>query len=69
MSTKIDELFIEINSDSKNACDSIDRLVASLSKLKNAGKTTTVINNLKKLNTELDKIGKNKKATNKLIFY
>ena len=66
MATKIDELFIEIDSNSKVACDNIDRLASSLSKVKEAGKTTTVVNNLKKINTELDKIGKNKGATKNL---
>ena len=54
MATTIDELQLEIKSNSSNASNEIDRLATSLSKLKNVGKLTTVVNNLSKLNTALN---------------
>ena len=63
---KIDDLTIEIKSNSSQAVSEIDKLANSLSNLKSAGKLTTVTNNLKKLNTAISELNVPTKTVNNL---
>ncbi len=56
MSTTIDSLQLEIQSRSTNAATSIDKLAASLGKLKENGGFRTAVNNLERLSKALDNV-------------
>lgn len=66
MSTTIDSLIIEIESNSTNATQGIHNLALSLTELKKSGTVTTAIKNLNSLSTALRKFTSSAQATQSL---